>query len=190
LKGVPSLGRNSESSEIAEIGAFFSPATKDIHHIVDQGSRVPLARSWDVADAVHLGPEISFWIISPDIVEPSGAVRASEQVHTIVMADHGMISPRRGSHSSDVLFFGAVGHQEFPLIGGILQGIQVERQQVIEEVALDLTTKYVDLGTEYVQSVAISAWRSRSGWSGPRPLSGSCFESDEFVHPRCFTYRY
>lgn len=61
-----------------------------------------------------------------------------------------MVRSRRWSRSVGRFLLSTIRHQEFPLIGGILKRIQVEGQKVIEEVALDLAAKNVDLGTENV----------------------------------------
>lgn len=61
-------------------------------------------------------------------------------------------------------------NEYLPSVASLLKRIQVESHKVVEEVALDLTTKDVDLATKDVQSMSISSWWSWSCWQSSRPL--------------------
>jgi len=65
-------------------------------------------------------------------------------------------------------------NQRLPPIAGLLQGIQIERDKIVEEEALDLTSKDVNLGPNDVQGVAVTTWRTRPCRSSSRPLFSSC----------------
>lgn len=44
----------------------------------------------------------------------------------------------------------AVPNEEFPLTGRILKLVQIKSNQIIKEVAFDLSSKYVELRAQYV----------------------------------------
>lgn len=68
----------------------------------------------------------------------------------------------------------AVSNEELPLVRRVLKLIEVKSNQIVEEVALDLAAKYINPGSNYVQTVAISPGRSRARRDCARPLTGSC----------------
>ncbi len=64
-------------------------------------------------------------------------------------------------------------YEHLPLATRGLQSVEVESNEIVEEVALDLPTKYIYLRAEYIESVTVSpsrplSWRQRS-----RPLTCS-----------------
>ena len=63
-------------------------------------------------------------------------------------------------------------NESLPAIAGLLQGVEIECDEVIEEETLDLATKDVDFGSDDVKGMAITARRARTSGSGSRPLFG------------------
>jgi len=61
-------------------------------------------------------------------------------------------------------------NQNFPPITCLLQGVQIECDEVIEKVALDLATKNVKLAPQDVQGMSVASWRARTGGKCAGPL--------------------
>lgn len=68
----------------------------------------------------------------------------------------------------------SVANEELPLVRRVLKLIEVESHEIVEKVALNLTTKYIEFGPKNVQRVTISSHRSRTRRDGARPLPRSC----------------
>lgn len=54
-----------------------------------------------------------------------------------------------------------IPNEKFPFIGRILKLVQVKSNQIIEEVAFDLSPEHIELGAQYIQCMAVAS-------SGPR----------------------
>lgn len=78
LEHVPAAGGNPECCKVAQINAFLSAPTKDVHGVVYEGSRMAFAGYGNVTNAVELRPRVGTWLIGPDIVEPGDAVCTTE----------------------------------------------------------------------------------------------------------------
>jgi hypothetical protein len=81
---LPPAARNiertgdSERGEILQVLAVDAPSSKDVHHVVDQGRGVSLARYGDVANARELDPDARVGVVAPRVVVVILAVRSSE----------------------------------------------------------------------------------------------------------------
>jgi hypothetical protein len=96
------------------------------------------------------------------------------QIELILKGDHGVVCPGRGGLSGSRSTISCVADQKFPLIGWAFQGIQIEGEQIVEKIFFDLTTEYVDPGTQDIQGVTIPPGRFLASRSGTRPLPGCC----------------
>lgn len=76
----------------------------------------------------------------------------------------------------------AIWNENLPLVDGVLKLVEVERNQIIKKETLNLSSKYVELGSQDVQRVAVSSGRPWPGGDSTRPLSGS-WELLEFLNP-------
>ena len=76
----------------------------------------------------------------------------------------------------------AIWNENLPLVDGVLKLVEVERNQIIKKEALNLSSKYVELGSQDVQRVAVSSGRPWPRGDSTRPLSGS-WELLEFLNP-------
>lgn len=121
-----------------------------------------LAWTGNVANAVKASPTVGLRRVSPNIVEPCHAVRASEQVELITIPYDGMICSCRWDLSVRWAAIDGILDQDLPAVRGGLQSIEIESNKVVEEVAFDLPAKYVDSAAEDVESVAVAAWRPRT----------------------------
>lgn len=132
---------------------------------------MPFSGDRNVSYAVEFGPGIQPGIVHPHIVEPFDAVgtakpsswvsrklahhihnlkkkmRIAVQVHLVLPGDNGMIGSSGRSDAAGYSGVARIGYQDLPAAGRRLKGIQVERDQVIEEESLYLTTKDKDLRT-------------------------------------------
>ena len=130
----------------------------------------------DVSNAIKLRPQICLGIVDPDIVEPSNPVRAPKpiscqqscdarllgyiQEHLVIMADHGVVGSGCRTRAVLTVLFSGRWHEKFPLVGRILQRVQIKGEEVIEEVAFYLSTENVDFGAQDVEGMAVPPWRS------------------------------
>lgn len=65
----------------------------------------------------------------------------------------------------------AVLNKQLPLVGGVLQLVQIECDQVIKKETLHLTAKNVELRAENVECVTISARWTGTGRNRAGPLA-------------------
>lgn len=86
------------------------------------------------------------------------------QKESVVPRDDCMIRSRRRYLTVRGSAFYRVLNEDFPTIAGLLQSIQIECDQIIEEEALDLTTKDVYLRAEDVQGMTITARGADPRW--------------------------
>lgn len=140
-----------------------------------------MAFAWgrNVSYTILLEPRIGCRIIRPHIVEPLCAVRTPEtvqelafsvrlsqevclQVQLVIVADDRMVRPRRWYFGFPLTGIFCILNQEFPLICGVLQRIQVESHQVVEEVSLHLATENVYLGAQDIKRMSVTSGRSGS----------------------------
>lgn len=114
-------------------------------------------------------------IVRPNIAKPVHAVRATKpsksclvletsgtaghnlQIEFIVPCYNGVVCSGRRDLPWWRAAICAVRNENFPSIVRHLQGIQVERDQVIEEESLDLTAKNEYLRSYYIQCVTVAA---------------------------------
>lgn len=83
LKHVPAAGSDAECSKVAKVHALLGTASKDVHCVVDERSRMAFSRDRNVTDAVQLSPGIRSWVVRPYIVEPCdtiGTTKARQQI--------------------------------------------------------------------------------------------------------------
>ena len=87
----------------------------------------------------------------------------------------------------------AIPNKNLPFVDGVLKLVEVECNQIIEKETLDLSSKYVEFGTQNVQRVTVSSGRPCAGRDSAGPLSGS-WEMLEFLNPcariKQNTYKY
>jgi hypothetical protein len=55
-------------------------------------------------------------------------------------------------------------YQDLPSICRLLKRIQIESDQIVEEVALNLASKHVDLAAKNIEGVSISTGRAWASW--------------------------
>lgn len=79
----------------------------------------------------------------------------------------------------------AIPNKEFPLVPRVLKLVQVETNQVVEEIAFDLSTKNIKSRAKDVESVAVTPSRSRTWGYRSGPLTRSCNpDMLEYEHPK------
>ena len=54
--------------------------------------------------------------------------------------------------------------ENFPAVGALLEGVEVEGDEVVEEVAFHLAAEDVDFAAEDVEGVTVAARWPRTGW--------------------------
>jgi len=111
----------------------------------------------NITDAFKLSPRVCARIKGPDVVEPSDAISSTKEIETIVPGDHGVVCTSRRDLSMWWTAIDRALDQSLPPVASLLQGVQVKRDKVVEEVAFDLASEYVDFRAEDVQSVTVSA---------------------------------
>lgn len=89
------------------------------------------------------------------------------------MADESVVGSSRGDFTLWGSTLVAVLNEQLPLVRGVLQLVQVECYQVVEEEALHLTAKNVELRAKNVERVPISARRTGTRRNCARPLARS-----------------
>ena len=131
------------------------------------------------SNAVELSPGHLPGIKGPDVVEPLIAVRATKptrllalnhretstkylQIELVIPADDCMIRPRGRYLALRWASLIAVLYQEFPSTVRTLQGVQIERDQVVKKISFHLPTEYVYSRSQYIQRVSISTRWLRS----------------------------
>lgn len=76
----------------------------------------------------------------------------------------------------------AIWNENLPLVDGVLKLVEVKCNQIIKKETLDLSSKYVELGSQDVQRMTVSSGRPWPRGDSTRPLSGSC-KSLEGLNP-------
>ena len=102
--------------------------------------------------------------IRPDVVEPMYAISTAEKIQLIAPGDHGVVCSRWWDLAVRRSAIDGVLDQDFPPVRRLLKRVEVESYQIVEKVALDLSTKDVDLAAEDVECMAVSPWRPRTSW--------------------------
>jgi len=120
-------------------------ATENVHDISDESRSVTLSGAWDVADTFELSPRVCARIEGPDIVEPGDTISSTEEVETIVPGDHGVVGTSRWNLSMRWTTIDCTLNESLPPVAGLLQGIEIECDKVVEEEAFNLASKNVYL---------------------------------------------
>jgi hypothetical protein len=141
---------------------------------------VALSSRRDVSNAFQLSPRVCVGIVRPYIVKPGDTVSTAEpgpsqlsstclshdvlnsQVKPVAPCDHCVICSRWWDLTVRRSAVDRVLNQNFPPITCLLQRVQIERNQIIEKVAFDLTSEDVKLTTQDVQGMSVASWRARS----------------------------
>lgn len=120
------------------------------------------SRGGNIPNAVKLGPCDLFGVVGPYVVEPLRTIGATEtvnllavqatkvskkdlQIQFIVPGNDCVICPSRWYLAFWRSSFLAVLDEHVPLAVRVLQGVQVKRDQVVEEVTFNLTAKDIYL---------------------------------------------
>ena len=74
----------------------------------------------------------------------------SVQVESIIVADYGVVCSGRRYLTCRRTTFMTIPDQKFPFVGRVLELVEVKCNQVIEEEALNLPSKYVKSGAQDV----------------------------------------
>lgn len=146
----------------------------------------------DISNAFELRPRVRVRVVGPYIVEPrdtistakpgsslvschvSSTSRLYSQVEPVAPRDHGVISTRGWDLPVRWSAINRVLDENLPSVARLLQSIQIERNEVVEEVAFDLTTKDVEFATQDVQGVSVASGRTRACRQRAGPLFGCC----------------
>jgi hypothetical protein len=68
-------------------------------------------------------------------------------------------------------------YQDLPPVRCLLQCIEIERNEVVEEIALDLSSENVNFASKDIERMTVSSWWPRTGWQCSGPLFRGCFMS-------------
>ncbi len=112
--------------------------------------------------------------VRPDIVVPVYAVRAPKEIEAVIVGDDGVVCSRRWYLAVWWSAVNGILDENLPAVRCLLESIEVESDEIIEEVALDLTAEDVDLAAENVQGMTVPSWWSGSCGECSRPLLRCC----------------
>ena len=79
------------------------------------------------------------------------------QEKLVVVADNRMVCPCRRHFGTQGNIVARVLYQKFPLIRGILQGVEIEGYQIVEKVTLHLASENENLRAQDVESMAVAS---------------------------------
>ena len=129
-----------------------------------------LTRYWNIANAFELRPGIGSWVVSPDVTEPGDSVCTAKEIQLLVPCYNSVVRTGWRNLAMRRTSVNGILNQCLPSVAGLLERIEVERDKIVEEEALNLTAENIYLGANDVQRVAITTWRTGSCRSGSRPL--------------------
>ena len=96
------------------------------------------------------------------------------QIKAVVPGDDGVISPPERNRFPSYRVVLAVRDKHLPPVRRASQLVEIERNEVIEEMAVDLATKDVEFRAQDIQSVAVATCGPRGRRGTARPLFSRC----------------
>ena len=92
--------------------------------------------------------------------------RSDSQEKLVVVINDRVVRPWSGDRSFRQVTFCCVWNEKLPLVGRVLQGIQIEGNEIVVERPLDLSAKDIDLGSKDIECMPISSTGFGAGRRG------------------------